>query len=297
MTSTVVTSETLADFNAARMGTEAKPEPKEEPMAEELKADAEQEEPKVEPKEEEKPKKGNHKIESRFSELTARARAAEERAAAAEARAAAAEAKTAPKQEEPKKPDAKPSPKEFTDAFEYAEALAKWSADEALRKRDAADAEKAEKTRAENLGKTWQKKIDAAKLVHPDWQEMVASSGTKVGISAPAQESLMESDYGALMAYELAADDELAEKFSQMTPRAQVQWIGRQEAKYESAKDKAAEADPKEEKPEIEKPRPKVPEPIKPVRGSKGADDPINSEGEFKGSFADYKAARMRQMA
>lgn len=300
-----VTSENLTQFNNERMRitpVEAKPEPVKEPAAEPEKAKAVVEEPEAEiepkePAEEEPPKKkGNHKIESRFSELTQKARALEERAVAAEARAKEWEAKATPaKAAEPDAEEIGPKPKQadYTDAFLYAEDLAEWSANKALKDRDRQEAQKATDAHREKVVEGWKQRVDAIKAERPEWEEMVASS--KAAVSDPARDALVESEFGPHIVGDLAEDDELAEKVSKMKPAEQLRWIGKMEAKYEAKAESAKEV--KEEKPEpVVRERPRAPAPIVPVRGGKGAENPVDTPGEFKGTFKEWKAQRLRQM-
>lgn len=293
MTIETVTADNLAEFNAARTRTtpepEAKPEVKE--PTEEVKATAEPE--KVddptddEPKE---PKKGNHKLENRFAELTEKRRAAEERATAAEARAAAAEAKLAPKPTEPPvDSDIGPEPKskDYTDAFDYAKDLAEWSTNKALKERDKQDAAKEQAKEHAKIVDGWKGRIAVVKAELPDYDDMIASSEVKV--SDPVRDALIENEHGPRILYDLAADPDLADKLGKMSILRQVVEIGRMAAKY----DKAAEKEEKEEV--IIKERPKAPAPITPVKGTRKADS-INDPGEFQGSYAQYKAQRLAQM-
>jgi hypothetical protein len=78
-----------------------------------------------------------------------------------------------------------------------------------------------------------------------------------------------------------------------MKPADQLKWIGRQEDKFErmAEKDKPAGEKPKEEVKE----RKAAPAPIVPVKGGKTPDNPVNTPGEFNGSYQEWKAARMAQ--
>lgn len=296
MTIETVTSETLADFNAARTRTmepePAKPkveakEPGETPVAEL----AEEDKP-DEAEEGEAPPKKSNKLELRFSELTTKARAAEERAAAAEARAAAAEAKLTPKPAaEPDTDGIGPKPKssDYTDAFEYAEHLAEWSANKALSDDRTKRQQDAENERRGKVIDGWKTRVEAAKTKYPDFDVIMASG--KGVVSDPARDALIESEFGADITYTLQSDDDLAAKVNAMKPADQVKWIGRMEATF----DKAAEAAKKEEEEPAVKERVRAPAPIVPVRGSRKADS-LDDTGEFKGTYAQYKAARLAQM-
>ena len=177
--SNVLTSENSGEFYANKLGlaTEAPVEAVEtEPTVE----DTPQSEPVAdEPKPvEEGEKKPNPKLEKRFSELTkqremARQEADRERQRAAdlEARLEALERGSKPvKQDEPNK---EPQPSDFTDAFEYAKALAEYSTAKALENRDKQEAERKANEERQKVMTSWQTKLEAAKSELPDYEDMV----------------------------------------------------------------------------------------------------------------------------
>ena len=284
----IVTSENLAEFNAARMRTTPEPAPA-AVDADQVEAldDAPETEAVPEPK-----RAGNPKIEKRFSDLSAKARAAEDRATAAEARATAAEARTAPAQPASTAPlaeaNAKPTPAQFVDAFEYAEALAEWSAETALAKRDKADADKVTAAERSKVVATWTERMTAAKAETPDFEEMLASSSVSVGDDV--RDAIIESEFGPKILYELASDPELAERLGKKSIRAQLVEIGKMEARFEAKGIKPGTAAPAPAPVQ----RRAAPEPITAVRGSKSADNPVSDDGEFVGTFSEWKAARQK---
>lgn len=286
-TATVVTSENLQDFNMARLGlTSDKPAAKEpgEVVAEATEV--------VEPPEEAEgePPKPKNKLENRFSEITAQRRAAEQRAEREAERATNAErerdelkAKLTPK---PAATEDAPKPvvTDYADAFQYAEDLAEWTAENVLKERDKADAKKVADAEAAKVTKAWQKRVEATQKEMPDYADTVAAS--EVMISDPVRDAIIESEYGPKILYLLATDPAVAEKLSGLSILGQLRELGKLEAKFEKPEPKV-ETDPK---PVIERPR--APAPISPVRGTKTADNPVNEPGEFKGTFAEWKAAR-----
>lgn len=289
MTATVVTSENLAEFNSQRMGLSSAPVPTEavektEPVVEQLSEETHAEEGDKAEQEEHKP---NPKMEKRFSDLTrqredARRDAAKEREAreVTEAKLKELEAKLNPPQED--KPDAKPTPAQFTDAFEYAEALAEWSAENALKNRDKAEAEKQKVAAHDQTIKAWTGRQDAAKSALPDYEETIASS--TVAVSDQVREAILESDVGPQLLYYLAKNPDIAEKLAGKSVNAALREIGKLEAVL-SGETPSAPAKP------VQTPS-KASPPISPIRATKPADSPIGSDGVFHGSFADWKAAR-----
>jgi hypothetical protein len=270
-TTTVVTGENLLEFQLSRMKPIAAEEPVEPPKADaDLKVD--------------EPPKPKNKIEQRFSEITAQKRAAEERAQALEDEIKALKAaKTAELPKPIADPTAKPLPSQFTDAFEYAGALADWSANNALRERDRADAERAEKQRVAQMQAEWKKREAQAHEEFPDYDEIVGSSN--VTVSDQVKAAIEDSDAGPKLVYYLASNPEFVDKLNTMTALGAVRAIGKLEAALE--KPKAAEKTA-----EVVKTVVRPPAPIAPIRAATIPDDPIASDGEFHGSFAQFKALR-----
>lgn len=284
----VLTSGNAAEFYAERLGladapNEAEAEVEENPTSEPVDEESSSE-PMAEDEAEvtEKPK---DKVEKRFSKVSKQRDEANARAEAAEARLRELEARANPQPiAQTANVDDKPRADQFNDAFEYAESLAEWSAEKALRDRDIADAQrKAEEANSKVL-ESWNKKVNDAKASMADFDEIVASS--TIVVSDAIRDAIIESDVGPQILYHLASDDELAQSIANMPAIKALKELGRLEAKFEA-----------QEKPEV-KARPvtqsKAPAPISPLKGGKsaGADVLIDTNGEFYGSYAQWKAAR-----
>jgi len=286
-TTQVVTSENQAEFFAQKLNlapeetTEAADDA--EPIESEVEnePEAEDEAPAIE--NEGKPSK----LKARFSELTkqreqARADAQRERDAreALEARLAALEQGQAPRQA--LVADAKPTPDQFTDAFEYAEALAEFSAERALKERDRQDLERKAQEQQAKVVQTWTKRLEAAKAEIDDFDEMVASSD--VVVPNHIRDAILESDVGPQILYHLASNQDQARTFNDLTPAQALRAIGKLEAKFEKSETS---------KPERSVVKSKAPAPINPIKSSNAtADNLVNSKGEFHGTYAAWKAAR-----
>lgn len=291
-----VTSENLAAFAAEKLGLN---KPEEEPKADQSKADTKEPDDSKEEKTEEPPKKkGNPKIESRFSELTEKRRAAEERAERAERELAELKAKSEPKEaKEPIDSDIGPRPKrsEYTDPDDYDDALVEWSSAKAAKELKAEEAKAKAEEKTKKIVADWQKRLEKAKVDLPDFEDMMRSS--KAAVSDPARDAIIESEFGPQIAYALAEDDDLAEKVTDMKPADQLKWIGRQEDKFERLAEQAKTKDETKDEPKAEvKERKAPPAPISPVKGGKTPDNPVNAPGEFKGTYQEWRAARMAQM-
>jgi hypothetical protein len=288
----IVTSENLAEYNANKLGLASESSPTAAEVDEspsEPAADKGQSEPRLADDEATgtEEKKQNPKLEKRFSELTkarkeAEAQVAEERKAreSLEARLAALEGNRAPTQAP--ESNRKPTPDDFKDAFEYAEALADWSAEQALARREKEVKQKEVEAKRETVIQTWQQKLEATKAELPDYEVMVASSDVKVNDTV--RDAILESDVGPRILYELASDDELAEKLTGLTTAGALKLIGKLEAQFEKTEEPA-----KAEKKTVAA-KSKAPEPIRPLRSTGGVAE-VSLDGNDI-PYQQWKAAR-----
>jgi len=294
----VVTSANAEEFYANRLGlaeeapVEAVEEKTAEP-AEEANDQSEQPTEETETKATEE-KKQNPKLEKRFSELTkqreeARKEAAKERDAreALEKRISELEGRAEPK---PVEENVKPSPSQFNDAFEYAEALAEWSAENALLNRDKAEAERKVQDERQQVIKSWNDRLATVKADLPDYDEMIASA-SDITVNDAIRDAMLESEQGPRILYHLAENPELAEKLNTLSTVSALREIGKLEAKFEASetpKDAKTEA---ETKPSIA--RSKAPAPISPIKTSSAvADVGVGSDGEFHGTYQQWRESR-----
>ena len=284
--SSIVTSENLAEYNANKLGLASEESPTAATVEEtpvEPAADKGQSEPKLADDEATgtEEKKPIHKLEKRFSEQTRLRKEAEARAEEAERRLKVLESQGQPAQAQPQG-DVKPKPDDYKDAFEYAEALSEWSAEQALLRREQEVKQKEVEAQRQTVIKTWQQKLEATIAELPDYQEMVASS--TVSVNDTIRDAILESDVGPRILYELASDDEMAEKLSTMTTASALKLIGKLEAKFEKTEEPA-----KAEKKTVAA-KSKAPEPIRPLRSTSGVAD-VGMDGNDM-SYQQWKAAR-----
>jgi hypothetical protein len=294
----VVTSANAEEFYANRLGLaeEAPVEAVEEKSAEPTEEANDQSEQPIEETETKatEEKKQNPKLEKRFSELTkqreeARKEAAKERDAreALEKRISELEGRAEPK---PVEENVKPSPSQFNDAFEYAEALAEWSAENALLNRDKAEAERKVQDERQQVIKSWNDRLVTVKADLPDYDEMIASA-SDITVNDAIRDAMLESEQGPRILYHLAENPELAEKLNTLSTVSALREIGKLEAKFEASetpKDAKTEA---ETKPSIA--RSKAPAPISPIKTSSAvADVGVGSDGEFHGTYQQWRESR-----
>jgi hypothetical protein len=283
--SNVVSSENASTFYAEKLGlTDGQPpeagETPPEPALNEEELKAEEEAKALE----EKTKK-SEKLDKRFSKVTKQRDEANARANAAESRLRELEAGQQ-KSEPPKevKSSEKPKADQFRDYAEYAEALADWSVENALKQRDAQEAEKQAKVAQDNIQKSWADKVEQAKKSGlADFDEVV--SGMNVQVDNNIIQAIMESDVGAQLVYHLAQDEDFAKEIAKMPVAKALIALGKLEAKLEAPKPKAKQESSV---------RSKAPDPIKPLGGgsARGMESMVGSDGEYRGSYAQWKADR-----
>jgi hypothetical protein len=280
----VLTSENSQEFYANRLGLADQPEV-EAVQTEPTEKVEERSEPESEVKEQEDKPKSNPKLERRFSEITkqreeARKEAQQEREArqALETRLAALERQPAP---QAPKVDEEPQPSQFNDAFEYAKALAEYTADKRIGEMRKQDAEAKEAQERQKVIDQWANKVQAAKTSLPDFDDIVASSD--VVVNDDIRDAILESDVGPQILYHLAENEDVAKKIAGLSAKQALREIGKLEARFE-AKETAPETKPIT--------RSKAPQPIQPLRGSSPADVPMSTNGEWHGTFQAWKEAR-----
>ena len=280
----VVTSNNAADFYAERLGLA------EDAPTEAVENTEPEQEIQSEPTAEEEAKateKSKDKLEKRFSKISRQRDEAKSRANALEARLREVEAKANPQTiAQTANAEDKPQASQFNDAFEYAEALAEWSAEKALKDRDIADQQRKAEEERNKVAESWNKKVSKAKEAIPDFNKVVSKSS--VVVSDAIRDAILESDVGPQILYHLASNDDFAQSIASMPAIKALKEIGRLEARYEGEQEKP-------EKKAKTVATSKAPAPISPLKGGKsaGADVLVDTNGEFYGSYAQWKAARL----
>jgi hypothetical protein len=277
---TVVTSENIAEFAAQKLGLADRADTE----ADDSEPDRAQEQSEPKSEDEARTGKQNPKLEKRFSEITKQREAAREEAKrereareSLEAKVAELERRSQPQQRVDAS-DEEPKPEQFNDAFEYARALAEYSAEQALKNRDRVELEKKYQAEHDKLIEVWNDRLETTKKELPDYQDMIESSD--VMVSDQVRDALLESDAGPRILYHLAENPDYAEKLSKMTVISALREIGKLEARFEKT----------ETKPVV---RSKAPAPINPLRATGGSmDTTIGSDGEFHGTYSQWREAR-----
>ena len=281
----VLTSENAAEFYANKLGLADRDDDVAVDESPEPSAESEQSEPEAEQSKTTEEKKQNPKLEKRFSELTkqreqakAEAQAERQQREALETRLRALEQQAAPAQAQ--SVDREPQPGQFQDAFEYAKALAQYSTEKALAARDQQEANKIANEERQKVIQSWSAKLEKVKAEMPDYDDVVSTAN--VVVSDDIRDSILESDVGPRILYHLADDLEYAQKLAQMPTRKAMIEIGKLEKLYEKSEAKIETVA-----------KSKAPAPIRPLKAGNGqADIPINSSGEFHGTYQRWKEAR-----
>jgi len=304
--SNLVTSENLAEFTAQKLGL-VDPTPESEAANEDATSavaepdtEADQSGQDGEGKdatatEEQKERKPNPKLERRFSEITKQREAAREEARrereareALEAKVRELEGKVTPQTPQAQPDDElgeEPKPEQFSDMYEYAKALAEYTADKKLMERDREEKARKAAVEQEQKFKAWADRVNAAKNDLPDFDDMVQSSDVRV--SDPVRDAIIESEHGPKILYWLAENSEFAKKLGDMSVVSAVREIGKIEARFE----RDSKASEPEVKPVVGKS--KAPAPITPLRGAVSTvDGNLDADGKFHGTYQQWKAAR-----
>jgi hypothetical protein len=301
LASNIVTSENLAEFTAQKLGLVDS-----EPAATEAAHDNVNAEPDAENQSEQdrdgndattaddqKERKPNPKLERRFSEITKQREAAREEARLEreqrerlETRVKELEGRVTPQAQAPQDDvGEEPTPDQFSDMYEYAKALAEYTADKKMAERDQQDLNRKAAAEQEVKFKAWADRVNAAKSNLPDFDDMVQSSDVRV--SDPVRDAIIESEHGPQILYYLAENTEIAQKLAGMSLVSAVREIGKIEARYE----RDAKATVPDVKPVVGKS--KAPAPISPLRGALNTVDAgLDADGNFHGSYQQWKAAR-----
>lgn len=301
LASNIVTSENLAEFTAQKLGlvdsepaapVAARDNANAEPDADNQ-SEQDREGDDATTADDQKERKPNPKLERRFSEITKQREAAREEARLEreqrerlEARLKEYESKVNPQAQAPQDDlGEEPRADQFSDMYEYAKALAEYTADKKMAERDQQDLNRKAAAEQEVKFKAWADRVNAVKSTLPDFDDMVQSS--EVRVSDPVRDAIIESEHGPQILYYLAENTEFAQKLAGMSLVSAVREIGKIEARYE----RDAKASVPEVKPTVAKS--KAPAPISPLRGAVNTVDAgLDADGNFHGSYQQWKAAR-----
>ena len=155
------------------------------------------------------------------------------RAEEAETAKKALEAQVKPSVPEVKKPD----PNAFMDenrqfkAFEYAEALAEYSAKKAVADDRQEQAAARQKLESDAAAAAFKARMEEATKKTPDWKEVV--QGSDITLQNECLQYISQSEYGTDLAYYLAKNKAVAEKIRAMHPIRAIAELGKIETSFE----------------------------------------------------------------
>jgi hypothetical protein len=220
-----------------------------------------------------------------IDKAAAEAKSAREEADKAAKEAAALRAKYEPPKSTELGP--KPTPDKYQSVDAYSDALIEWAEDKARIEDAAKQAEAKQVTEREAVVKAWNERQEAIKTEVPDYAEKIANSGVKV--SDQMRDAIVESDNGPRILYHLAENPELADALGKMTVGKMLREIGKLDGTFGGT----VKPDPKSEKKTPIAEISKAPAPITPLRGGNaGSGNKMDSNGNFTGTFEEYKALR-----
>lgn len=292
----VLTSENSAAYYAALMNPTPEPAKAVESAEEKVSANAEQAaQTPQESKETDLPEpKGNEEVRVRFSELTEKRKAAEAEAETAKADAKASrEARVLAEQRiaelqakyEPPKPDElgpEPTREQFVNEGEFLAAVKDHAGEKALRERDQKEAQ-------ERIAKAWSERQAATKAEIPDYEETIAKASHLL-VSNEVRDAILSSEVGPKILHHLATNPDVVADLAKMKTTAALLTIGRLDAKLSSAAEAKA---PASAAPVAALEVSRAPAPITPLKGANApVASPLDSNGVFHGTYADWKAAR-----
>jgi len=281
----VVTSENLAQFNSDKLGLVNQSDAAEAQHSEPEEVDKIEQEDKT--TDEVKEKKPKQKLQLRFSEITKQREEAREEARrerdARETLEAKLKALESGRVEQNKPDNVEPKPEDFDDMYQYAKALAEYTAEKKLAERDNQERLRKASVEQEIKFKSWADRVKSAKDEMPDFDEMIQSSDVQV--TDVMRDAIMDSESGPKILYYLAENPEHAKKLADMGVISAAREIGKLESLFEK----------KVEKQEIKSVvRTKAPAPINPLRGALNTVDAgIDADGNFVGTYQQWKEARM----
>lgn len=175
------------------------------------------------------------------------------------------------------KSEAKPKVDDFDSIEEYTEALTDWKISQKQKEFERKEIETKAKAEFKNQFDSFQSKVAEFSKTQDDFNEVIEDVDD-IPLSVGLQESILTSDVGPQVMYELAKNREELERINRLSPIAQAREIGKIEARLSGKP-----SDKKEAKVS------KAPAPVSPV-GTKGSLKTTKSPDEM--TFQEYKKWR-----
>lgn len=184
----------------------------------------------------------------------------------------------------PLRPDGKPSADDFDSHEEYVEALTDWKLEQKLSEREQKQKETELKTEFQKAVSTYQERVQEFKKSHKDFDRVIESA-EDITLSLTVQDTLLTSELGPQLAYELSKNVEELERINALPPFQAARELGKLEAKLsDSSLSRKTEVKVS-----------KAPKPINPV-GSKSSGSSTKSIYDPDLSQKEYERLRNEQM-
>ena len=188
-----------------------------------------------------------------------------------------------------KEGEGKPSPDQFDTHADYVEALTDWKLEQRELKKQAEAKAQEMKSSYEKTRSSYMDKLNEFKKAQPDFDEVINDFIEERGnlmLSPAVEESILESDIGPAVFYELVKNPELLERINGLGVVAASKEIGKIEKRLEMASESS-----KEEK----QLKSKAPPPISPVSSKSGSVKRSIFDKDLP--FAEYEKLRREQLA
>lgn len=184
--------------------------------------------------------------------------------------------------------EGKPNPDNFETHADYLDALTEYKLDQREKAKEVKAKETEAKTAVKTQLETFQSKVAEFKKEKEDFDDVIEAADDII-MSLGVQESILSSDFGPELMYELSKNREEYERINKLSFVAAAREIGKIEAKLSKASESS-----EEKKPETKK-LTKAPAPMSPV-GSKGAGSTKKSIFDPDLSQSEYERLRREQM-
>ena len=181
----------------------------------------------------------------------------------------------APKTEPIKDTSLRPKATDFATHDEYLEALVDWKAEGKMQAARQKEVQEKAKSEVQTKFNTHNARVSAFKESHDDFDDALDNVST-IPMSIAVQESILDSDHGPEMMYELANNPKEFKRLCSLPPLQAAREMGKLEAKFVKVESKTSES--------IKKPH--ALKPVTPVRtrgatSTKDLNDPNLSQQEF----------------
>lgn len=232
---------------------------------------AEQVETQTQEQERTRDEKGRFVPQERVNEITRARREAERRAQYLEQELAQLR-QGQPQRQSSQSTERPPSLQDFQTVEEWGEAIAEYSAHQALSRAEQTFQQRDQYHTQQQIAQQFQAKEAAYAATVPDYLDRVAELTSAIALPGEVLMAISQSDHGPAVAYHLAQHLDVADRLSRMHPVAAAVEIGRIEARLSAPKPK---------------PVTQAPAPVPTLSGSS-----VVSKDLASLSYEDYKRAR-----